>query len=395
MHDMKKFISKICTAALLSLCAAAFTGCGSTAINLNDYVTVTFDGYETVGTAKSKLDIPKMITDHPEAFNLKDAKGEISTAAVEMVLESAISGKLDKTNQLKNGDTVNWTWSVGNLKSVEEKYPVKFEYKDIPYTIDGLKKAEEFDPFDGITVAFGGIAPNGTAKIDDKGKALPNLRFTIDKNKGLKNGDTVKVTVDANNGKLDEYCGSQGKVATAKEKEYKVEGLSAYALKLADIPKETMDKMTKQAEDTLRAKASSWKEGNSIKELKQLGCYFLSAKDGFTPRNTNQIYLVYKVTANMKGITAEDQKNETTGEDSYYTYVAFTNVMLMADGTASVDLSKNSVPSKQIDSKFGYNDGWFGSSAYKFNGYKELDSMFNDCVTSQTAECNYENTVKE
>ncbi|MBR5371755.1 MAG: hypothetical protein IK130_06045 [Oscillospiraceae bacterium] len=391
---MKKFISKICTAAMLSLCAASFTGCGSTTINLNDYVTVAFEGYETVGTAKSTLDINKIIADHPEAFNLKAESGDVGKAAVELVLSSAISGKLDKNSQLKNGETINWKWGMTSLQSVEEKYPVKFDYKDIPYTIAGLKEAEEFDPFENIKVTFGGTAPNGTAKVDDSGKALQNLKYTATPAKGLKNGDTVKVTVDANNGKLDEYCGSQGKIAKTKEKEYKVEGLNAYAAKLDEIPKETMDKMLKQSEDNLRARATSWAEGNTIKEIKHIGCYFLTEKEGFNARNKNQIYLVFKVTANLKGVTADNLDKETEGEDSYYTYVAFNNIMILADGTVSVDLSNNSMPSKETRSKYG-RKSWGEFSGYYFYGYGELDSMFSDCVTSQSANCDYENTVKE
>lgn len=385
--------SLVLASAALCLCAAALTACGSTKINLNDYLTVTYDGYETVGKASAVFDVETMISENPEAFGLKGTPSELEIAAVEMLIEEEIDGSLSAYAGLSNGDTINWVWRIGSVESLQEKYPVRFAYEDASYTVDGLQEAEAFDPFEGITVSFGGIAPNGSVQIDDGGKALPALRFTAEPGSNLRNGDTVTVTVSAS-GDLDDYCGQNGKVATATEKTYTVEVLSAYAMKLDEIPDDMMAKLEQQAEDSLRADAAGWDEGNSIKELKKLGCYFVAAKAGFSPRPTNQIYLIYQVTASMTGITADDHNNVTTGEDTYYTYVSFSDLLLLDDGTCSVDLSNNEKPGNQVESTYGFN-GFFGASPYKFYGYSDLDTMFNDCVTTKIGEYDYENTVKE
>lgn len=379
--------------ALLSLSAVLFTACGSTKINLNDYVVVSYSGYETVGKANAAVDIEKMITDHPEAFNLKGTPSELEKAAVEMALDGTIKGALDKRDGLKNGDTVNWTWSNGDLKGISEKYPVEFTFENASYTAAGLQQAETFDPFESIKVTFGGTAPNGTVQIDDSGKALPNLKYTANPVKGLKNGDSVTVTVNAGND-LDAYCGQNGKIASVKEKTYKVEGLSAYAMKLEEVPKETLEKIRKQGEDAITQTTTSWAEGNSLKGIELIGHYFLAAKDGFTPHPTDRVYCVYKVTAELTGVTGENDKNETVGEDSYYTYFACDDIMLLPDGTASVDLSAGELGYGSAKSKYGKN-GWLGFSAYTFQGYNDLDSMFSDCVTKRISQYDYENTVKE
>ena len=379
--------------ALLSLSAVLLTACGSTKINLNDYVVVTYDGYETVGKARADVDVEKMISDHPEAFNLKGTPSELEKAAVEVALDGSIRGSLDKSDGLKNGDTVNWTWNNGDLTGISEKYPVTFTFENTSYTASGFKQAETFDPFEKIKVVFDGTAPNGTCRIDDSGKVLPNLKYTASAQKGLKNGDTVTVTVSAGND-LDAYCGQNGKIASAKEKEYKVEGLSAFAMKLEEVPKDTLEKIRKQGEDAITQTTTSWAEGNSLKGIELIGYYFLAAKEGFTPHPTDRVYCVYKVTAELTGVTGENDKNETVGEDSYYTYFACDDIMLLPDGTASVDLSAGELGHATAKSKYGSN-GWLGFSAYTFQGYKDLDSMFSDCVTKRISQYDYENTVKE
>ena len=144
---MKKMHSAAIVVLSLNLCAV-LTGCGRTKINLNDYLTVNYDGYETVGTASSSFDMEKMISENPSAFGLKGEVSEMELLGVEIILDESLKGSLDKTNGLSNGNKITYHWEIVGEDSLKEKYPVSFVHEDITYTIEGLEQAEEFDPFE-------------------------------------------------------------------------------------------------------------------------------------------------------------------------------------------------------------------------------------------------------
>ncbi|MCR4779933.1 MAG: hypothetical protein K5876_02435 [Ruminiclostridium sp.] len=371
--------------------AMLLSGCGGKSVKLEDYLIVDYIGYDTVGTAHAQFDVEKMIADNPEAFGIKGEASELEIASVEIALDG-IGGSLDKSKELSNGDTVTWSWKIKNEEKLSEKFPVKFIYSDVKYTVDGLDEAETFDPFAGITVTFDGVAPNGRANIDASNKEISGLRYTADKTQGLKNGDIVTVKAEAS-GDLNEYCIKYGKLPTRAEAEYTVEGLSAYAMKLDEIPDDMKTKMLSQSEDIIRAYAAGWIEDNTLKELTHLGYYFLSVKDGFSSRTTNQLFCVYKGTARLgNAVTPEDHKTEIVGEEAFYTYVYFDNIMLLPDGNASVDLSAGQMTGNSFkSSKYGYMN--WGYNSYSYKGFPDLDTMFNKCVTAQVSNYNYDNTV--
>ena len=72
---MKKGLS-----ILLVLCAIMcmlLTGCGSSSVNLNDYVVITDEGYDGYGTISVKLDYEKLIEDHEDKLTDKNIDSSI------------------------------------------------------------------------------------------------------------------------------------------------------------------------------------------------------------------------------------------------------------------------------------------------------------------------------
>lgn len=252
--------------------------------------------------------------------------------------------------------------------------------------------ATSINPFEGLQVTFSGTSPN--SKINISG-GNSNITYTPSVQSGMKNGDVVTVTAELRSYAKDDY------VMTQTSKKYTVNGLTAYAAKIAEIPKETANKMQKQAEDTIRARTAGWIKGNTLKSLDFIGYYMLSAKEGFNPSPSNMLYCVYKVTANLgSGYTLDeynrdgDKVADKGGEDYYYTYVVFSNILLLEDGTCSVDLSKGSECRDTCESVIGQMS-WGSFSGWSFNGYKDIDSMFNAVVAKNLTDYNYENTVKD
>ena len=66
----------------------------------------------------------------------------------------------------------------------------------------------------------------------------------------------------------------------------------------------------------------------------------------------------------------------------------------MPDNTCSLDLSDGKLASYSYETDYGYDNGWF-PTFYILHGKEDLDSIFNDCVTSQIDSYSYENTVTE
>ena len=373
---------------------AALTGCGKENVDVSAKADILFNGYNGYGQAT--VSKGTWIRDIETQFCTDMSLIELGL--LEETLDDAVEYTLSSSENLSNGDEVVLTIEVDN--TALEKYDFKLSGGTKTYTVSGLDEIESFDPFEGVAVNFGGMSPNGTANINTSDvKNDISLNYTLDKSSGLKNGDEVTVSISSYGGSdVEEYCLSNGKIPTATEKTFTVSDLAGYVAELDEIPEETYNKMLSQAEDSIRSSASSWAEGNSIKKIDSIGYYFLTPKEGFSVSTNNELYCVFKVTADITGFAdAEEAKAEGAEkqkrEDSYYTYYRYKDIVTLPDGTCSVDLSSGYQPSNLTKSKYG-TYSWGSMSYYNFYGYGDLDSMFNDCVTSKISNYTYENTVK-
>lgn len=192
-------------------------------INLNRYLKIEFEGYDTVGTASASLDYDQIMEDY--AGKLK-ADGDLESLGFGLALYAVASGELDQKAGLSNGDTVTFEWTVENQKEFEEKYGCKLCYKSIKETVSGLESAKIYDPFADLEVTFSGISSVGTAAVSWKNPTVKGLSYSLSPESGLSNGDEVKLVISAPYGKdLEEYCRSYGCIPGATEKTYVVSGL--------------------------------------------------------------------------------------------------------------------------------------------------------------------------
>ena len=381
---MKKRIMGIALAATIVM--TGMTGCGGKTFDVTSTAEVNFDGYNGYGVCTIENEY-KWIDDVLDWYGNKIDSEE--KASAEMELMDTVTYEIDKPENLSNGDTVTIAVKIG---SAADDYAFKLTGKEIKATVKGLEEADEFDPFEDISVIYDGFAPNGTASINTENNT-GSISYELDKSTGLSNGDKITVTASTPYG-MDEYAQTYGKVFSSTEKEYTVEGLASYASSIDEISKDALNKMLSQANDSIQADCASWAEGNSLKSAEFIGYYFLKNKEGFEEEPYNELYCVYKNTANLKGyVRGGDGKTEETGEEVYYTYYHYSNIVVLPDGTCSFDLNSGNLANNRIESDYGYY-GFIGAEFYTFNGYKDLDSMFNDCVTKKIAEYDYESTVQ-
>lgn len=392
-------VKKLPLPALIGIAAAAAAAVvliivgvnAANTVNLNKYMTVTAEGYDGYGQARADIDWEAIEKKYGKKISysraVKKAAGgygdllEAFASPVEM-LEECVDVEVEPGTGLSNGDKVTYKWEID--EDMDKYLNVKLRYKDGTYKVSDLKKVSTFEAFDDVTVTFDGVAPNGKASAEYNGDELSSYDFTIDKTDGLSNGDEVTITISDESA---EACAENyGMVPATKEKTYTVEGLKSYVTKLAEVDADALTAMQSQAADVFNAKVTNWSDDVTLQDFTYIGDYLLTAKDsGWGDQNT--LYLVYKYDANI----AFDGYQQTVPA---YWYISFSNLMV-SDGKVSVDVTDDRTPYSDFRFDTGVSDGWFSTYYYYFDGYQTLDELYEDAVTSNKADYNSEENVKD
>ncbi len=373
-------------------------------INLNKYVDVTFSGYDTVGEAVAVFDYEKFSKDYAKKLRAKVDMDKVdmnslyySVTIVEQFVSECVSYDLDKYSELSNGDVVNLKWNC-NDEHVLDVFGYKLKYSDMEYTVSGLEEVQTFDPFEGVSVKFDGIAPNGTAEIsiDSKTEFNGDLDYYLDTYEGLSNGDIVTMTLSDDDDYIRDYCiENYGKVPSVLEKVYTVEGLNSYVTSISQVSQECLASMQAQAQDVYSAYiANNWGEGSELTGLTYIGNYLLTNKDSdnYWDENENQLYLVYKVEVNN---TFSNEEQSYTKDNTFYWYILFSNLLVDTNGVTSVSITDYSTPYDTFTVDSGVSDGWWSTKTWNYSGYETLDELYRVVVTSKVDVYNHEDNVNE
>lgn len=366
----------IIVTVLITLTVLLLTGCGKKKIDVTEDLVVNFDGYNGYGTATLENEYG-WEAEALEAAGVKsiDTFSDLGDA---LMIESAVSYEIQPKENLSNGDEVTVSTVIND--EVAENYKIKFVYNEKKFIVEGLPEIEQVDIFDNIDVSFQGIAPNVTAYLDNANTdSYVRMSYKMDKNNNLNIGDVITVTADYNKEDLLEA----GYIAESDTKEFVVEGVAQYVSELSQIPSDILEKLKKQMEDATKSHvADKWAEEETLKEMEYLGSYLLTLKDGMQQNNDyNMLYLIYKIDV-----------DNSEGSFSYYSYCKYKNLIILEDGTCSVDISNYSLP--QGSSFFGNVSGEaFNKGKYYYIGYEKIDSLFNNCVTKNIEYYEYESDV--
>ena len=274
-------------------------------------------------------------------------------------------------------------------------------------SVEAADKLEAVDAFSNLNVTFNGIYPNSSISISGGDS---RVTYTASTEKNMKNGDVITVSAE-----LKDRYKTQCELAESS-KEYTVEGLSAYAMSLNDIPNDAYEKICSQANDLITANVcdsnmvkieSIGLEDYSFEQVSSelAGYYFLAGKENFEVNPHNKLCCVYKlkysITAYQHDTALEGHRHTSdehiTGYQEIYTLCELNDIILLGDGTCSFDLSSMKITSDKVAlsdefaNYYGYKLCNFG---YGWKGYSDIDSMFNKCITSKIDKYTYESTVK-
>ena len=368
-------------------------------IKLNDYLTVSFDGYNTRGTATVSFDMESFREDYNKKIKYKgtmddDVRRALKNGSTfcDLLFEECIDGELDKVNMLSSGETVTYTW-LCNEELATSIYGVKLVYEDITFQVSDLTPVIEVDPFENVTVEYAGMAPYGyvtNINNNSNNEYLKNMYYYSNADGGLKNGDEVTIVASPN---YDEnyYLQEYGVAFTRLECTYTVEGLGSYVSSLEEISDDMISSMKTQAEDTLRAHAANrWDKEEILEGMEYLGCYLLTPKARDEYGSKNELVLVYKVSGsdNLTEYGVYDKFN-------YYYTTSFKDIVLLADGTLSVNLTDYTTPSDRFTREVKYGERSYEYRTYYYYGYETFETMFNKVVTTKIDRYNYETNVTQ
>jgi hypothetical protein len=361
--------------------ALGITGCGALKpepqeVDLEDYLSYEFSGYDGEGIAEFVLDYDGMIDDSENLERCNPAK-----------LRDAISVSLSQADGLSNGDEIRVEWDV-DAEDLEEEYNVDFKFDTVEITVEGLEIRPEFDPFEYMEVSYSGIAPSGYISISSASTPIGTINYSASATSGLRNGDTVTITAYSSSYiDLVDLALEYDYQLTSDTMEYTVSGLDEYIDSIDDINDEALSMLQEQAVNAFYA-STNWTDEETVNSVTYDGMYLMCKRDTSTSWGAENIcYIVLKVNASNPNVESFE----------YYYYVSYENLVLLNDGTVTVNTSYYDVP--YGSSFFGNISGTAfnieGGGDYYYVGYQELNNLYMNEIQNNLVDYEYETTYAE
>ena len=363
-------------------------------IDVTEYIEFKFDGYSTLGTAEVKFNKSAFGDKYDKKLHYTKEGKEVFGNKDEYkafigLVEQAVPGGIYATS-LANGDEITFKWDESVTSRIEEYFKVELECQDVTVTVEGLDVAPEVDIFSDITITVEGVAPNGLLSIE--GTNDYDLYYVASTTDGLSNGDVVTITAypSYSDENLRDYMMENYQLLPKEtEMTYTVEGLPAYVASADDIPVDLMKQMQEQADSVAQAElVTNDGEEETVVGTTCVGYFFLTTKNPGDDWNShNSIIFVYK---SVVHVHYENDGKVFDQDNVYYNWCTFKDIMILSDGTASVDLGKydtcNSTTLK-VDS--GIDNGWFSTKSWVYKGYDSITSLKDNLITKIIDKYNY------
>lgn len=152
--DPRKLALPVAAVALLAVVGVGLAN-RMPSIDLQRYVTITAQGYDTLGKLDVSFDTDKLeadygkriadsfkkaMNDHKEStYGLSSLAADLySGSETELFVDYCATGSADKTSGLRNGDVITYSWNESEDEA-ETLFGVKVKYSDITYTVSGLE----------------------------------------------------------------------------------------------------------------------------------------------------------------------------------------------------------------------------------------------------------------
>ena len=360
-----------------------------TKIDLNEFTSFEYTGYDTVGKAAFKFDYDKFEEQYGKKIRYT-REGKLvyggdyeALEAFEKLLKSYTRNGRTVADKLSNGDTVDFEWRSVLIEALATYFKVEITETKYSDTVKGLDVASVVDIFKDVSVEYRGIAPYATASVK-AGDNPYGLRFRLDKNDTLNNGDTITITTSRGSDLSRYLLENYGVLPATESKTVTVDGLATYVQKPEDISSDFMAKLQAQADATVQARLAKDITNNdeTLVSSECIGYYFLTNKTSNNRSSNNQMVFVYR---NVVHNTHTYNRKSYSKDNVFYSYCYINNLTTLPDGSSSVDLSSfRMYTSKNVKftSTVGYRS-WY------YYGFADMDSLKNQAVTRYIDEFDY------
>ena len=298
-------------------------------LDWQDYVSVTFQGIDSRGTALLNVDWDGMEDSVPSGRSRAFYGADV---------------KLNLEENLSNGNTVQATLTYDPEEMRD--YHIKVKKTTMEIEVEGLIPATPMDPFQEIEIQFLGVDGKGEVVITNNSSDpfVKTMKFTAEPEKNLKNGDTVSISV-----RYDREEADRRSVAIPDPvRGYEVTGLWGYVTSLAELDGEIRSQLDANCEKVLSAvvakRARYWDGMNVMGDpflvsAELVSEYLCSYADPMEPKSgvgtfrdfrSNFIFRIYRV-------EAEDED----GQAARYVSVAYPHILKDAQGNTSIDFEED------------------------------------------------------
>lgn len=352
----------------------ALSGCFRKTVNMNDYITVEFEGYNGYGDAIITFDRDDFLYKYDDVIRYNGTNQMTSTriavgeTPASIFLNDAFDLEVSKVRDLANDETITLTWKVNS--AFAEDFNVKYKCPDMTVKVEGLQEVKTFDAFEGIEVSFQGISPRGMAYLEQKNSNVDYDKFSFDKSTGLKNGDIVTVSLDDSN--LKYYLEENGAIPAEFSKTYTVSGLEYFITDTSELSGDIRKQLGERADAIVLSQCAKWSKETYLDGADRIGNYFLTAI-GNEEEDQNRYGFVYVINSHIS-----PGKDYPTKSVTCYYAIAFKNIILDENNQLDVNAveyyTSGGVVEVSIDQS-----GWgsWMSKDYFYEGYSTLDQLKN------------------
>ena len=341
-------------------------------INLDDFVKVSYEGYEGYGYASVSIDWAGLENKYGNKLKYTNAglsAYETFEPPVDVLKEYISVPCLDKSEGLSNGDKLKCSWNIDE-EELSKYIKCKVKFSDKSVEVSGLEVADTFDPFESLEVTFFGVEPAGYVTYEYTGDYLDTYDFYVDKKSELSNGDTITISID--NEDPNYFASNYGKIPAITEKEYTVENLGIYASKVDEIREDSLNTIRNKADLIIKNYTSEWSHDVTVDSVSYIGSYVASTNNSIF-NNHNHLGVVYQINSHVQASSDYDAVNVVQ-----YFDVFFDNVAIKADGTIEIDLASYSTPWNSFYIKAYYGKNSFNYRNYRYYGYESLPELVQD-----------------
>ena len=203
-------------------------------IDMNDYVSVVFRGYDEAGSVRVTVDRDAFLRDWSGKLRWKDhadrERGDAAEALIREITAEIAGSEDNATEILKNGDDLRVRWRNRSFRTRIANAEISAESFHV--TVEGLEEPEEFDAFAALELVCEGLDGEGRVvkTVEHSGlKYKYDLTYTFDApgENTLRNGDLIMVSVGDREKEL-ELIRTYGVKPKEMKKEIPVTGLLTY-----------------------------------------------------------------------------------------------------------------------------------------------------------------------